>query len=170
MTAGETLMLVVALISGGVFGLYKMRVDIPPLNTPKIYAYLDSMGMRAEQMKGYIVGQYESYFHKHEEEAHQEQHKIVVTSPMAKDVIITQQYVCQIHSQRHIDVCALENGYLEAIPVKEGQAVKEGRCDVRDRANSLQGKAGRRGGRERPRATGVELHQDVGRQKRCLSE
>ena len=61
----KTLMLVVALIGGGVFGLYKMRVDIPPLNTPKIYAYLDSMGMRAEQMKGYIVGQYESYFHKH---------------------------------------------------------------------------------------------------------
>ena len=83
--------------------------------------------MRAEQMKGYIVGQYESYFHKHEEEeAHQEHHKIVVTSPMAKDVIITQEYVCQIHSRRHIDVCALEDGYLKAIPIKEGQAVKEG--------------------------------------------
>jgi membrane fusion protein (multidrug efflux system) len=45
---------------------------------------------------------------------------------MAKDVIITQEYVCQIHSRRHIDVCALEDGYLKAIPVKEGQAVKEG--------------------------------------------
>ena len=45
---------------------------------------------------------------------------------MAKDVIITQQYVCQIHSQRHIKVRALENGYLEAIPVKEGQEVKKG--------------------------------------------
>ena len=77
-------------------------------------------------MKGYIVGKYESYFHKHEEEAHQEQHKIVVTSPEAKDVTITQQYVCQIHSQRHINVRALENGYLEEIPVKEGQAVKKG--------------------------------------------
>ena len=50
----------------------------------------------------------------------------MVTSPMAKDVIITQQYVCQIRSRRHIDVCALEDGYLEPIPVKEGQAVKEG--------------------------------------------
>ena len=59
-------MLVAALFGGVVFGLYKMRVDIPSLNTPKIYAYLDSMGVRAEQMKGYIVGQYESYFHKHE--------------------------------------------------------------------------------------------------------
>ena len=123
----RTLMLVVALISGGVFGLYKMRVDIPPLNTSKIYAYLDSMGMRAEQMKGRIVGQYESYFHKHkQEEAHHEHHKIMVTSPMAKDVIITQEYVCQIHSRRHINVRALENGYLKAIPIKEGQTVKTG--------------------------------------------
>ena len=77
--------------------------------------------MRAEQMKERIVGQYESYFHKHEEEAHHEEHKIVVTSPQAKDVIITQQYVCQIHSQRHIDVCALENGYLEAIPSRKAR-------------------------------------------------
>ena len=69
----KTLMLVVALIGGGVFGLYKMRVDIPALNTPKLYAYLDSMMVRAEQMKEYIVRQYEKYFHKHEEEAHQEQ-------------------------------------------------------------------------------------------------
>jgi membrane fusion protein (multidrug efflux system) len=62
----------------------------------------------------------------HEEHAHQEHHKIVATSPLETDVVITQQYVCQIHSQRHIKVCALENGYLEPIPVKEGQAVKQG--------------------------------------------
>ena len=53
-------------------------------------------------------------------------HKIVATSPQSKAVTLTQQYVCQIHSQRHIKVRALEMGYLEAIPVKEGQAVKEG--------------------------------------------
>jgi membrane fusion protein, multidrug efflux system len=63
---------------------------------------------------------------KEKEEAHQEQHKIAATSPQAKDVIVTQQFVCQIHSQRHINVCALENGYLKEIPVKEGQAVKQG--------------------------------------------
>ena len=33
------------------------------------------------------------------EEPHQEHHKIVLTSPQAKDVVTTQQYVCQIHSQ-----------------------------------------------------------------------
>ena len=98
-----TMMLVVALISGGVLASNKMRLDIlPPLNTPKIYAYLDYIGMRAKQMKGYIVGQFESYFHKHKEQPHQEHRKVVVTSPKAMDVAITQQYVCQIHSQRHI--------------------------------------------------------------------
>lgn len=56
---------------------------------------------------------------------HEEQ-KIVVTTPLMKDVITTQQYVCQIHSQRHINVRALQDGYLEEIPIKEGQAVKKG--------------------------------------------
>jgi membrane fusion protein (multidrug efflux system) len=60
------------------------------------------------------------------EQSHEEQQKIVLTSPQAKDVVITQQYVCQIHSQRHINVRALQNGYLEQIPIKEGQAVKMG--------------------------------------------
>jgi membrane fusion protein (multidrug efflux system) len=50
----------------------------------------------------------------------------VATTPQAQDVIITQQYVCQIHSQRHIKVRALEMGYLEAVQIKEGQRVKEG--------------------------------------------
>jgi membrane fusion protein, multidrug efflux system len=60
------------------------------------------------------------------EQPHQEHHKMVVTSPQAKYVTITRQYVCQIHSQRHIKVRALQNGYLEQIPIKEGQAVKQG--------------------------------------------
>lgn len=63
---------------------------------------------------------------KHHEEEHHESHKITATNPKAKDVTLTLQYVCQIHSQRHIKVRALETGYLEAIPVKEGQSVKEG--------------------------------------------
>ena len=63
---------------------------------------------------------------KHREEHHEEAHTIVATSPQSMAVTLTQQYVCQIHSQRHIKVRALEMGYLEAIPVKEGQMVKEG--------------------------------------------
>ena len=57
-----TLMLVVALISGGVLAYTKMRVDIfPSLNTPKIYVYLDYVGMSPDQMEGFIVNQLELY-------------------------------------------------------------------------------------------------------------
>jgi membrane fusion protein, multidrug efflux system len=62
---------------------------------------------------------------KAEGETELEQHTIVVTSGGVKDVIITQQYVCQIHSRRHINVCALDNGYLQEIKISEGQAVKK---------------------------------------------
>lgn len=60
------------------------------------------------------------------EHRHHEAHRIVVSSPLVRDVTLTQQYVALIHSRRHIKVCALEGGYLEAIPVKEGQKVKAG--------------------------------------------
>ncbi|HEX5442983.1 MAG TPA: efflux RND transporter periplasmic adaptor subunit [Pirellulales bacterium] len=62
----------------------------------------------------------------HRDEHHEEAHQIVATNPRATTVTLTQQYVCQIHSQRHIPVRALESGYLEAIKVREGQQVKEG--------------------------------------------
>lgn len=57
---------------------------------------------------------------------HAEQHKIIVTAPEVKDVVITQQYVCQIHSQVFINVCALQSGYIEEVLVGEGQPVKAG--------------------------------------------
>lgn len=50
----------------------------------------------------------------------------LVTSPIKKDTAITKDYVCQIHSIRHIEVRALERGYLEQISVDEGQFVKKG--------------------------------------------
>jgi len=59
------------------------------------------------------------------EAAPHEVHKITATSPQSTNVTITERYVCQIHSQRHIKVRALEMGYLEAIQIKEGQSVKE---------------------------------------------
>src|SRR3954449_5016905 len=58
-----TLMLVVALISGGALAYQRMRVDIfPSLNTPKIYVFLDYVGMSPDQMEGFIVNQLELYF------------------------------------------------------------------------------------------------------------
>lgn len=62
----------------------------------------------------------------HREEEHHEAHKIKATSPLSRTVTITQNYVCQIHSQRHIELRALERGYLEKVTVNEGQQVKEG--------------------------------------------
>ena len=62
----------------------------------------------------------------HAEEEHVEAHKITATNPESKALTLIQQYVCQIHSQRHIEVRALERGYLEAITIKEGQKVKKG--------------------------------------------
>jgi multidrug efflux pump subunit AcrB len=58
-----TLMLVVGLISGGVLAYFKMRVDIfPALNVPKIYVFLDYIGMSPDQMEGFIVNELELYF------------------------------------------------------------------------------------------------------------
>jgi multidrug efflux pump subunit AcrB len=57
------MMLVVALISGGALAYNRMRVDIfPSLNTPKIYVFLDYIGMSPDQMEGFIVNQLELYF------------------------------------------------------------------------------------------------------------
>jgi membrane fusion protein (multidrug efflux system) len=61
-----------------------------------------------------------------EKETHEEHSKIVVTTPEARDVTVTQPYVCQIRSQRYAEIRPLMEGYLEAVPVKEGQAVKQG--------------------------------------------
>ena len=62
---------------------------------------------------------------KHRQEQ-DETHTIVATTPQSKAVTITQKYVCQIHSKRHIKVRALERGYLEEIAIQEGQEVKQG--------------------------------------------
>ncbi len=60
---------------------------------------------------------------RHHEEA---RHPIVVTNPSVRDVPTSRGYVCQIHSRRHIEVRALDEGYLLEIPVQEGQAVEQG--------------------------------------------
>ncbi|OJW23027.1 MAG: hypothetical protein BGO49_28250 [Planctomycetales bacterium 71-10] len=58
-----TMMLVVALISSGVLAYSRMRVDIfPSLNTPRIYVFLDYVGMSPDQMEGFIVNQLELFF------------------------------------------------------------------------------------------------------------
>lgn len=57
---------------------------------------------------------------------HHETATFLVTSPLIKDTLTTREYVCQIHSIQHIELRALERGYLEKIYVDEGQFVKKG--------------------------------------------
>ena len=68
----------------------------------------------------------DSHAESHSEGGHHAPHKIIVTSPLMKDVISTQQYVCQIHSCKHIEIRALEGGYLEEVRINEGQQVQKG--------------------------------------------
>lgn len=50
----------------------------------------------------------------------------LVTNPLKKDTVMTREYVCQIRSIQHIELRALERGYLQEIFVDEGQFVKKG--------------------------------------------
>lgn len=59
-------------------------------------------------------------------EQKEEETKFIATSPLQKDTLITRNYVCQIHSIQHIELRALEKGYLQNIYVDEGQFVKKG--------------------------------------------
>lgn len=61
-----------------------------------------------------------------EKKESEEATKYVVTSPLRKDTTITKDYVCQIHAIQHIEVRALERGYLQNIYVDEGQMVRKG--------------------------------------------
>ena len=61
---------------------------------------------------------------KHEEK--EETAKYLVTSPVQQDTLVERKYVCQIHSVKHIELRALEQGYLQKIFVDEGQTVVQG--------------------------------------------
>jgi membrane fusion protein, multidrug efflux system len=59
--------------------------------------------------------------HKHEETA-----VFQSTRPVRMDTEVTREYVCQIRASQHIEVRALESGYLQSVFVDEGQLVKKG--------------------------------------------
>lgn len=56
----------------------------------------------------------------------EEKRQLAVTSPLRKTTEITREYVAQIRAFQHIEVRALERGYLQEIFVDEGQFVKSG--------------------------------------------
>src|SRR4051812_15019663 len=59
-------------------------------------------------------------------EEKEEEVKFLVTSPLKKDTMVTREYVCQIRAIQHIELRALEKGYLQKIYVDEGQFVRQG--------------------------------------------
>ncbi|WP_247237588.1 efflux RND transporter periplasmic adaptor subunit [Telluribacter sp. SYSU D00476] len=62
-----------------------------------------------------------------EEEAHKEEKtSFLVTSPLQKDTTVIKEYVAQVRSIQHIELRALEKGYLQKIYVDEGQYVQKG--------------------------------------------
>jgi membrane fusion protein (multidrug efflux system) len=121
------LTITIALAGGVVLGLSTLQiVKLAPLSKSTSHSWLEYIEEKAGQAKASAVVQYQSYFHIQEEEHHEENRNIVLTSPKSMDVTITQRRVCQIRSQRHIEVCALDGGYLEGISVREGQKVNKG--------------------------------------------
>lgn len=62
----------------------------------------------------------------HEQEKIETALKLAVTNPLHKDTSIIKEYVAQVHAFRHIELRALEKGYLQDIFVDEGQTVNKG--------------------------------------------
>jgi membrane fusion protein (multidrug efflux system) len=62
---------------------------------------------------------------------HHEEATFQVTSPIQKDTVVFREYVSQIRSFQHIELRALEKGYLQNIYVDEGQFVKKGQLMFR---------------------------------------
>ncbi|MHB1278859.1 MAG: efflux RND transporter periplasmic adaptor subunit [Bacteroidia bacterium] len=62
----------------------------------------------------------------HSEHAPKIEETYLVTSPIRMDTITTKEYVSQIRAIQHIELRALESGYLEKIYVDEGQFVRKG--------------------------------------------
>ena len=56
----------------------------------------------------------------------EKEEQFLVTNPVKKDTVVTKDYVSQIQASRHIELRALERGYLQKIYVDEGQFVKQG--------------------------------------------
>lgn len=52
--------------------------------------------------------------------------KLEVTKPLRKNISVPKEYVSQIRAIRHIEIRAMERGYIEEIYVDEGQMVRKG--------------------------------------------
>ncbi|MDC8830517.1 efflux RND transporter periplasmic adaptor subunit [Alteromonas gilva] len=60
---------------------------------------------------------------------HETHHAILqfdVTHPVRQDTTLVKEYVSQIHAIQHIEIKAMEKGYLQSTYVDEGQTIKQG--------------------------------------------
>ena len=62
----------------------------------------------------------------HAEEPKESLTVLDVTNPLRKDSVIVKEYVSQIHAFKHIEIRALESGYLQDTFVDEGQMLAKG--------------------------------------------
>lgn len=62
----------------------------------------------------------------HEPHPHETTGKFLVTSPLRKSTDLSKEYVAQVRAIQHIELRALERGYIQSIFVDEGQQVKSG--------------------------------------------
>ena len=70
----------------------------------------------------------------HETEGHHEETGTYpVTTPLRTDTETTREYVAQLHAIQHIEVRAMEHGYLQDVLVDEGKPVAEGESMFRIR-------------------------------------
>lgn len=63
---------------------------------------------------------------RHAHQEHEAPPKFLVTSPLRKDTELTEEYVAQIRAKQHIELRALEKGYVTGIFVDEGQHLAKG--------------------------------------------
>jgi membrane fusion protein (multidrug efflux system) len=76
--------------------------------TSACFALLGAISCEHEQHEAHAIG------------------KLLVTSPHRTDVELTRDYVAQIRAFQHIEVRAIERGYLQGTFVDEGQAIAKG--------------------------------------------
>ncbi|MDX2036139.1 MAG: efflux RND transporter periplasmic adaptor subunit [Isosphaeraceae bacterium] len=118
-------MVLLAIFVGGaglLIACRSMGITIPMVETSGVGPFIDrAQRVAIDGFRGLMAEKSASA-----ESVHHGDYKIVVTSPKAMDVTVTERFVCQIHSRRNIEVCAIESGYLGEVLIKEGQSVKKG--------------------------------------------
>ncbi len=62
----------------------------------------------------------------HDEHPHHEVGRLAVTTPLRQGTELSREYVGSVHAIQHIELRALEGGYLQSIYVDEGKMVSEG--------------------------------------------